>query len=266
MAANLDIDGVELGSTHYFQDDLSEVIRSQWDKQLLTHNFFPPSKDPDFVINLAAQDRDTLDASVAHAIHCLEFSAEVGSTIYTVHPGFMSKPLQSSSAGSNDWDFSFSESKISHANAFNVMLKSLEKLLERAQSLGVKLAVESEGSITKQGVLLLERPDEYDQMLSALGSDIGINCNLAHTRLAGKLHGFDLSEFIDAYSANIVAAEVSHNDGVVDEHLPLIENSYVFDFLYKLPDVPIILEFRDASLLEVETSIELVRENLRGTK
>ncbi|MSO89954.1 MAG: hypothetical protein EXQ89_08340, partial [Rhodospirillaceae bacterium] len=41
----LDIDGIELGSTHAFRSDLAAVIGRRVRGRIMTHNFFPPAVD-----------------------------------------------------------------------------------------------------------------------------------------------------------------------------------------------------------------------------
>ena len=53
---DLDIDGVELGSTHIFRSDMEDVIRKEWNKRIVTHNFFPPAKDKNFVMNISSNN------------------------------------------------------------------------------------------------------------------------------------------------------------------------------------------------------------------
>lgn len=261
LISGFDLDGVELGSTHQYQEDFYDLIKTKWSGRLQTHNFFPPASDLNFVVNLASDDSSWRQASIDHAEKCLKFSAEIGAEIYTVHPGFLASPERPKGSASKEYDFSYSRASISHELAFNNMLDSLEALATVASRLGVNLAVETEGSFTKQGVLLLERMEEYERLFSKLDGGVVLNCNLAHTRLAGKVHGYELADFIDVHFDRIVCAELSHNDGISDQHLPLVEQSYVFDYVSKLPDVPMILEFRNTQIAEVEKSIALMRSH-----
>ena len=257
----LDIDGVEIGSTHKYKQNYVEIIKKCWQGRLVTHNFFPPSKDPNFFVNIASEDLDHRLESVKFAKNCLQTANLLGAEIYTIHPGFLANPQSSSLKGSDNYDMQFSNQRVSRKRAFSNMSKSLEDLILFSQDLEVKLAIETEGSATKPGISLMEDYSEYEELFSIFGDSIKLNLNLAHTSFAAKIYNYSLSDFIDAFYNWIIAAEISHNDGLSDQHASLIEDSYVFDHLNKLPDIPLILEFRNASMLDIKASIFLMRRH-----
>ena len=259
------LDGIELGSTHQFEEEVDLLaIRDIWRGRILTHNFFPPSADESFVLNLAAEDTLIRAQSVAHCRYCIDVAAKLGAELYTVHPGFMAAPLEAASRrGVSHYDFTFAESRIPHDAAFSASLESLSFLLNHAQNTGVTLAIETEGSITKPGILLMERPEEYDRLFAALPGMM-LNFNLAHTSLSAKVHGFDVADFVARFGRYFAAVELSNNDGHSDEHAALVPGSYVLSWLDRLPDVPWILEFRNVSLADLEYSADLIRAT-KGT-
>ena len=141
------------------------------------------------------------------------------------------------------------------------MIKSLESLILFSENLDVQLAIETEGSLTKPGISLMENYTEYEELFSIFSNSIKLNLNLAHSTFAAETYDYNLSEFIDKFYDWIIAVEVSHNDGSSDQHSSLIKNSYVFDYINNLPDVPMILEFRNASMNDIKKSISLMREH-----
>lgn len=258
----LDIDGVELGSTHVWRPDLAAVAATFGGRKLV-HNYFPPART-DLIVNLASLNPGIRQESLNHALSCLTFAARIGAEIYTVHPGFLADATGAAAQGdgATAYDFSFGDQHAAHDDAFALSLDALGRLAEEARRLGVTLAVETEGSATHQGILLLERFAEYVALLAAI-PNIGLTFNLAHTTLAALVHGYTVEDFIDRYSRHFVACELSHNDRHRDLHAPLTAESWVLDWLPRLPDVPLILEFRDASRDQVATSIALVRAKLK---
>ena len=253
----LNIDGIELGSTHLYHPDIASIVNKKWKKDKVTHNFFPPSINPNFVMNIASDDDYVRHQSIAHATFCIEFAANIGASVYTIHPGF------SATAGigredEKNYDFSFTKEKIDRGAAFYNMKTSLVALIEIAKKNGIKLAVETEGSLTKPGVLLMEKMEEFDELFSMFSEDLYLNLNLAHTRFASIDHQFNMSDFISRYYEKIVLIEISHNNGEVDQHLPLTDDSYIFNYLPLLPDVPHILEFRNSTVSQINNSINLI--------
>mgnify|MGYP006223427539 CR=1 FL=1 len=75
-----------------------------------------------------------------------------------------------------------------------------------------------------------------------------------------------MDDFIKQYYDKIVLVEVSHNNGKIDQHLPLKADSYVFDYLPLLPNVPHILEFRNATVDQIKHSITLMTNFSKNDK
>jgi sugar phosphate isomerase/epimerase len=253
------LDGVEIGSTHLHQDDFAAQART-WTGAALVHNYCPPA-EPDMVMNIAAADPAQRRASVAHAKTCLRFAADIGAGLYTVHPGFTAETAAAAAprGGERSYDFAFAGARAPRAEAFARMVDSLKELVDEAARLGVALAVETEGSVTKKGVLLMETPPEYENLFAAIPEGLGLNLNLAHTALAARVHGFDVARFVQAHTGRIRAVEISHNDGHHDSHAPLTADSLALKWIPRLPDVPLILEYRDASPEQVAAGAALVR-------
>ena len=259
LLSTFNIDGIELGSTHIYRSDIEGIIRKIWKKRVVTHNFFPPTEDPNFVMNIASGNDEIRNHSIAHAKHCIEVASNIGAEIYTIHPGFMSMP-DIRKENNNTYDFNFGPERLQKNLAIGYMLDSLSTLIDSAKKFKIKLAIETEGSLTQPGVLLMETIDDYDQLFSNFSEGVYLNLNLAHTRFAAYEHGYTISKFIRRYYKYICSVEVSHNNGRVDQHLPLVEGSYVFDYLSLLPDVPYILEFRNSSIKQIKQSIQLMRD------
>lgn len=257
--AGLDIDGVELGSTHCWRADLGQLVRDKSVGAILTHNYFPPARET-LILNLASPDPDHRRASIDHAKVCIAFAAQIGAELYTVHPGFLNEPLAAHAArGPANYDFAFARESACYEAAFERMADALGDLVAAARRHGVRLAIETEGSLTSRGVLLMERPEEFERLFRHLPDGLWINFNLAHSALAAKSYEFSLANFIERFGGRFAAVEISHNDGERDEHRPLTADSWVFDWLPRLPDVPWILEFRNTARQEIAASVSRLR-------
>ena len=92
--------------------------------------------------------------------------------------------------------------------------------------------------------------------------DIGFNLNIGHLNLAAKAFQFNRSDFVDLVQDYIVAMELSHNDGVEDQHLPLNPNGWYWDTIHdpRFKSVYKILEFRNTSILEILNNIQMIQE------
>ena len=253
------LDGVELGSTHVWAPNFGHLVKKAWPSRVLSHNYFPPAESEIF-LNLASSDEHIRSASISHAKSCLIFAKEVGAELYTVHPGFLADPrAESESDNGEGYDLVFADSLTGYHQAFELMVNSLDELVTHARRLGLRLAVETEGSLTRPGVSLLEREEEYQALFERIPNGLWLNLNLAHTMLGGRAHGYSVQKFITSFRDRIAAVEASHNDGRVDQHKSLVMDSYVLDLARKLPDVPVILEFRNATSDDVAESVTLLR-------
>jgi sugar phosphate isomerase/epimerase len=251
--------GIEFGSTHQYSEKFKQIINKKiHNKRIITHNFFPTSKNNLLVVNLASTDNNIRQESINHALHCIKFAAEIGAEMYTIHPGFLTE-VKTSSKNSHNYDFEFNQKKVQYDDAFNRLCSSLNILSNFAEQHNIILAIESEGSLTSPDVSLMEKLDEFDNLFSKNSNKIMINLNLAHSYFAAKYHNYNLKDFILKYKDRISAVEISHNDGFSDQHFPLVKDSYIFDYLKYLPDVPHILEFRNTKIDQLEHSLDLLR-------
>ena len=233
-----------------------------WKKRIVTHNFFPPTENPNFVMNIASDNDEIRNHSITHAKYCIEVASNIGAEIYTIHPGFLSMPdIRREDNGT--YDFNFGPKRLKKRLALDYMFDSLSVLIGTAKDFKIKLAIETEGSLTQLGVLLMETIGEYDKLFARFPHGVYLNLNLAHTRFAAKEHKYDVKEFINRYYNRIALVELSHNNGAIDEHKPLVEGTYIFDYLSYLPDVPYILEFRNATVEQIQHSIDLIRNKNR---
>lgn len=258
----LDIDGIELGSTHAWRDDLEAVVESKCDHDIFSHNYFPPARD-DIVLNIASLDGDMRDASVRHAREAIAFAARVGARLYTIHPGFLADALPPSQAPRTDgtFDMVFGENVRGGLDeALANLRRSLEVLMEDAARFGVPLAVETQGSFVDTGISLLERPGDYVTLHDLFDQGLAINFNLAHSGFAAGVYDFDLEDFVADHQKYFAAVELSDNDGRNDLHRPLSRESFVLPWISRLKTSPLILEFRDAAPADLTRSIELVRQ------
>lgn len=213
------------------------------------------------ILNLADSDPDVRAASVAHCCQCIRFAADVGATLYTVHPGFVAKPMTATLAREvkTAYDFKFSSDLVGLEQALNWAIDGLKRLVEEGDRHGVAVAVESQGSRTTPDVTLLERENEFDRLFEAIPTGLGLNLNLAHTRFAAAHHGFEANSFVTRWASRVVAVEISDNDNFADLHAPLEENSFALDYVQAFSNVPLILEFRRASPADLIRSMQLVR-------
>ena len=109
----------------------------------------------------------------------------------------------------------------------------------------------------------MQRPDEYeDFMIKYNASDIGINLNIGHLNLAANAFDFKWSNFIDLIQNYIVAMELSHNDGLEDQHILLKDNEWYWDLINddRFINAYKILECRNTDIDKIVKNIKLIKQ------
>ena len=253
----LPVDGIEIGSTHKYSPDNSKTIKSISGKRLLFHNYFPPSKEP-LILNIASSNDNLRKKSVDYIKKCISFCESHGGELYTFHPGFLNDAV-SEGISENNYDFVFQKSNLNYDEAYNLMIESIDDILSFSNGLGLKIAIETQGSTTKSADLLMQRPEEFQKLFSIFPSGLEINLNLAHSYFASKMFNFSLKEFIVNNDCYIDAVELNHSNSLDDEHLPLEKGSYIFNYLSLIANKKLVLEFRNANADDIKQSIGIVR-------
>jgi len=267
ICSRLSIDGVELGSNHCFEGEYPYL--KKFDFAYLVHNYFPIPRHG-HVVNVASLDEDIRRKSISHIKASIDFSSEIGAELYTFHPGFLSDPA---CAGRSDTNFDFCFTEEPKPRSFKVaesfLYQSLDEVANYAEGRNVTIAIETEGSVRHYRQLLMQTPEDFDLFKRRYGpEDVGINLNIGHIHLASKVFMFDVGMQVEALKDYLVAMELSHNEGVEDSHLPLVEGEWYWPLILKhdYQHIPKILEFRDVTERQLLENVLLFRrmENERG--
>ena len=248
------ISNIELGSNHIYENNFKKIIK-QYNFRFIVHNYFPiPRKG--FVVNIASSNKHIRNLSLRHIRKAINFCRETNSRLYSFHPGFIVDPITASKSKKN-YDFIWkNESSNKNYNlAFKNMLSSLKKIVNFAKRKRVKVAIETEGSIKKRNLLLMQKPEEYQELFKYfLPNDLGINLNIGHLNLASKAFNFSKLGFVKELKSYILAIELSHNNGLEDQHLPLKKNEWYWKIIND-PDfskIYKILEFRNTNIKKIK--------------
>ena len=257
-----DIQAVELGSNHCYEENYRYL--SSYNFEYLVHNYFPiPQKS--FVVNIASFDQEIRTMSIKHIKRAVDFCEKINAKLYTFHPGFLTDP-KGSNQTNNNYDFQWDENQLgmtSYSKAKALMFQALDKVVAYAKSKNIKIAIETEGSLNKKDHLLMQRPEEYDEfMIKYSSGEIGINLNIGHLNLAANAFDFNRQDFVDLIQNYIVAMELSHNDGLEDQHLPLQPGGWYWDLINdrRFKDTFKILEFRNTPISEIVKNIQMIQE------
>ena len=106
----------------------------------------------------------------------------------------------------------------------------------------------------------MQKPNEYKELFKYFKpNDLGINLNIGHLNLASRAFKFSKFEFVKELKQYILVIELSHNNGIEDQHLPLKKNEWYWKIIND-PDfskIYKILEFRNTDIKKMKKVIEL---------
>ncbi|TAJ51870.1 MAG: hypothetical protein EPO58_12245 [Chitinophagaceae bacterium] len=261
------IKNLELGSNHQYSSDFKSIITSlSPDLTYLVHNYFPIPKES-FVLNLASTDEHIIQRSLEHVHTAIDFCEETGALLYTFHPGFLTDP-KGSNQNRDNYDFQWDDAAGKQYDvAYETMLESIETCVEYAAKKKIRIAIETEGSYNKHHHLLMQKPAEYEKLFKYFSpADLGINLNIGHLKLATEVFGFTAEAFTNLIGHYIVAMELSHNNGLTDQHLPLAVDAWYWPIILQpqFKNAYKILEFRDTSVERVQANIDLYKSKYYG--
>jgi len=248
------IENIELGSNHVYENNFKGIVK-KYNFRFIVHNYFPIPKKS-FVVNIASSSDRIRSLSLQHVKKAINFCRQTNSKLYTFHPGFVSDPITASKSSKN-YDFIWKKKDLNknYKFAFKNMLNSLKKIIIFAKSKGVKIAIETEGSYKKSKLLLMQKPEEYQKLFKYFSpKELGINLNIGHLNLAAKVFNFSKLEFVKQLKPYILAIELSHNNGIEDQHLPLKKNAWYWKIINDpdFSDVYKILEFRNTNIKDIK--------------
>ena len=109
----------------------------------------------------------------------------------------------------------------------------------------------------------MQTPNEYKTFMKKYSPhEIGINLNIGHLNLASNAFDFDRLEFVGLIKDYMIAMELSHNNGIEDQHLPLQLDGWYWEAILdpRFDDVYKILEFRNTPISEIVNNIKLIQE------
>jgi sugar phosphate isomerase/epimerase len=254
------ITNIELGSNHSHEQNYQEMVK-KFNFNYLVHNYFPIPKES-FVVNVASLNDLIYNKSINHIKKCIDFCQKIGAKLYTFHPGFLNDP-KGPNKDSDNYDFQFQTStdlSNQYELSFQRMILATKNLVIYAHKKDVKIAIETEGSISKKNFLLMQTPNEYKRFIKIFKpSDIGINLNLGHLILASKAFNFEMDNLVNIISNYIVAMELSHNYQVNDDHLPIKAGEWYWKYIndQRFKNAFKIIETRHTSIATIKETLKL---------
>jgi len=255
------LDAIELGAGVFVSgEDLAQIAELQCN--FLIHNYFPPPQEP-FVLNLASQDEDIRQRSLELVFKALDLTAQLGAPFYSVHAGFITDPA---SFGTTSFVFPIPTSSSEKQVAIARFKASLEKVLSRAQELGLQVLVENNVCTEDlRGKLLFQTADEILGVFHDLSlSNLGLLLDTGHLNVTAHTFGFDRRRFVERVVPYVRAFHISDNGGVEDAGEPVREGSWVLDVLHRpeFVGLPVVVEAHFDTTSELYRYVAWLKEEL----
>ena len=108
----------------------------------------------------------------------------------------------------------------------------------------------------------MQTPQEYKKLFKYFSpQDLGINLNIGHLNLAARGFKFSKNNFVNLLKPYVVALELSHNNGIEDQHLPLKKNKWYWKIINDpyFSNVYKILEFRNTDIKKIKRVISFFK-------
>jgi sugar phosphate isomerase/epimerase len=252
---------VELGPSRYNADLPNKIKQYKFD--FIVHNYFPPPKVP-FVVNLASQNKTILKRSREQIKKSIEFCNRLNIGLFTFHAGFRADP-------SIKLEFRKSSPVAPYKKALRTFIESVNEVNRHAENNGVKIAIEnnvlSEYNVVKGRniFLLMCKSTEFENLFREIPSDnLGILLDLGHLKVTSHWLKFDKYEFVDKLKDKVFLIHVHENNGKVDEHKGLDENSWCLRIISKkcFRKVPVSLESTNLDIDEIIQNKKLLENHI----
>lgn len=250
------ISAVELGSAIPYDSRAYQKVRAKRKiLRMLLHNYFPaPAKK--FVLNLGAQDKQTLRASRALVKHALELSAEIRAPFYGVHAGFAYYAAPHL-LGKKQIHLK----RFPLGDCYQIFGESVSLLSSVAKRLGVELLIENNVvepynliGETNKSFLVAGLADSLIFFKEYKDLDIGMLLDVGHLNISSNTLGFDREQYISQLSPYIKAFQLSENNGIRDAHLPFNKKSWFLPSLKKFANAVFTIEVNDDARGAIENA------------
>jgi sugar phosphate isomerase/epimerase len=262
------LNGIELsGGTEYYEDYEDDIInlREKHSLNLLVHNYFPPHQQP-FVVNLASNDQGILEFSRKHCREAIKLSSRFKAPFYGVHAGFCfhARPEHLGTRFCKVNAFSKKE-------AHEIFVESIQQLADYALQYHMTVAIENNvltHSNLQNGKNTLLLGVTSDEILNVIESvkreNVAVLIDVGHLKVSAQTLGFSPLMFIKNIAHLTVALHLSENNGVIDEHRAIREDSWFWDSLTKglFPHVTFTLEVHNCSISYIQKQIALISSKI----
>jgi sugar phosphate isomerase/epimerase len=255
------IDFIELGAGVSVTDE--ELIHLQNRKcHFLVHNYFPPPPEA-FVLNLASKNEEIRQKSLDLVYKALDLSAKLGAPFYSVHAGFITDPIITKE---HCFIFPYPDSPDESKESIERFITTLELILDHSKNHDIKVLVENNVCTNEsKGKLLLQTIDEFKYLFDNIeSSNLGILLDFGHLNVTSKTFKFNRKDFLKQLGHHIGGFHVHENNGEIDSHQPISDDSWVLDTLKEpiFSNTPLVIEAKFDDVEHLKLHFDWLKDKL----
>ena len=248
---------LEFSSGLPYRQDQVALCKSAPCKKYI-HNYFPAPAIP-FVLNLASLDESIFSRSMDHCMSNLELAKEIGCGFYSVHAGFCLDPDPTSLG--KKLNYTGSHGRQNHWQRFN---EALDRLCERAQTLGVRLLVENNviASMnlleTGENPLLCCDAAEIERLFQqGPRHSLGLLLDTGHWKVSAGALGFDCED-VRMVLGKVEAVHHSDNDSINDQNQAIDHDYWFLKHMPAVRQALHVIEVHDLSVEQIFNQYQLL--------
>lgn len=257
-----DITNIELsGGTDYYsqiETDL-EQLRNTYHLTYACHAYFPPPKVP-FVVNLASCNDRIYQQSIDHYVQCIDMLKRIGCNVLSVHAGFFIEIGTEEIGKTINSKIIYDEDK-----AYDRFCTAYERIARLCNENDIQfylennvLSAENYQKFDYHNYMMMTNYDSIMKMKKQL--DFNLLLDLGHLHVSANTLGLDYAQECSKLKEYVKWIHISENNGIYDEHKPLVYDSKITKEFYEMyhPDINVTLE-TVGNIQEIMTSINLLK-------
>lgn len=255
------IKNIELsGGTAYYAElkrDLKE-LKIKYGINYACHSYFPPPEQ-DFVVNLASCNDEIYERSIEHYKNCIKLLDYLKCKVLSIHAGFYVEITPKEIGRGISPDIVYDTEKAT--KRFCCAYEMINKLCKNS---GIKLYLENNvltrenfGRFGNKNLLMLTDFESYEKLKRQL--DFELLLDLGHLYVSSNTLKRDYQRECEKMAPFVRWLHISENNGTVDQHKPLCENSEILEAYrrYFADNIPVTLE-TNGSVEQILNSMRLL--------
>ena len=262
--ANKGIRSIELsGGTVYYQELESDLnsLKEMYDLKYVCHAYFPPPKE-DFVVNLASCNDKIYKRSIRHYEECIEFMKRIQCKVLSIHAGFLVEINADEIGKKINTRIVYREQE-----AYDRFCNAYRHIENICKKNGIEFYLEnnvlSDENYKSFGMNNYMMMTDYDSIMKMKKQmEFNLLLDLGHLHVSTRSLGLNFSEQCKKLKEHVKWLHLSQNNGIVDEHKPLIKDSEILIEYEKMKheDINITLE-TVGSIDEIIESMNLLKKD-----